>query len=48
MRLNAGRGEDVFREKLDKKGFAVIALPSSSLHEEYADGQYVILRICKL
>ncbi|KAK9815052.1 hypothetical protein WJX73_005953 [Symbiochloris irregularis] len=43
-----GRGEDVFRAKLDKKGFAVIALPPTSLHEEYADGQYVILRICKV
>lgn len=43
-----GRGELIFRRKLDTKGFAVIELPKMHLHEEYQDGQYVILRICKL
>ena len=44
----AGRGEGDFRDKLNNQGFAVIDIPPTALQVEYQDGQYSVLRICKL
>lgn len=33
---------------LERRGLAAIDVPTRDLHEEYSDGQYVILRVCKL
>lgn len=46
--LFAGRGENAFLKQLVAADFVVEEVPSVQLHEEYADGQYQVLRICKL
>lgn len=45
--LSAGRGEESFEQMLAKRDFAVLRMPVEMLHEEYRDGQYRVLRICK-
>ncbi|BDA43830.1 EEF1A lysine methyltransferase 3 [Coccomyxa sp. Obi] len=42
-----GRGEESFEQMLAEKDFAVLRVPVEMLHEEYRDGQYRVLRICK-
>lgn len=44
----AGRGEKLFVEQLLAADFVVDEIPTGHLHEEYADGQYQIIRVCKL
>ena len=43
----AGRGEDRFEHMLEEEDFAVMRIPGHALHEEYRDGQYRVLRVCK-
>lgn len=43
-----GRGEQSFKKKLECSNFAVQQVPLQHLHEEYADGQYEVIRACKL
>ncbi|KAK9829400.1 hypothetical protein WJX72_005603 [[Myrmecia] bisecta] len=43
-----GRREHVFEELLEQRGLAVVTIPKQYLHEEYRDGDYKLLRICKL
>jgi hypothetical protein len=43
----AGRGEDRFEHMLEEEDFAVMRVPEHALHEEYRDGQYRVLRVCK-
>ncbi|KAL0035376.1 hypothetical protein WJX77_003568 [Trebouxia sp. C0004] len=43
-----GRGEQSFKKKLESSNFAVQQVPFQHLHEEYADGQYEVIRACKL
>ena len=45
--LIAGRGEERFEYMLAERDFAVLRMPVEMLHEEYRDGQYRVLRICK-
>ncbi|KAK9916047.1 hypothetical protein WJX75_007777 [Coccomyxa subellipsoidea] len=42
-----GRGEDRFEHMLEEEDFAVMRIPEHALHEEYRDGQYHVLRVCK-
>ncbi|EIE25645.1 hypothetical protein COCSUDRAFT_64760 [Coccomyxa subellipsoidea C-169] len=42
-----GRGEDRFEYMLAEEDFAVMRIPEHALHEEYRDGQYRVLRVCK-
>ena len=44
----AGRGEKLFVGQLLAADFVVDEIPTGHLHEEYADGQYQIIRVCKL
>lgn len=46
--LLSGRGEGPFIKQLAAANFAVQEIPSVQLHEEYADGQYQVIRACKL
>ena len=46
--IHAGRGEDVFEGMLAAKGFVGLHIPEDMLHEEYQEGAYKILRICKV
>lgn len=43
-----GRGEQSFIHKLEAGNFAVQEVPCKNLHDEYADGQYQVVRACKL
>ena len=44
----AGRGEQSFKQKLTASNFHVQEINNSFLHNEYSDGQYQVLRVCKL
>ncbi len=46
--IHAGRGEDVFEGMLAAQGFIGLHIPEDMLHEEYQEGAYKILRICKV
>ncbi|KAL3148776.1 hypothetical protein ABBQ38_014185 [Trebouxia sp. C0009 RCD-2024] len=43
-----GRGEESFKQKLEDSNFAIHIIPCQHLHQEYCDGQYQIVRACKL
>ena len=45
---HAGRGEQAFVKQLLAADFAVQEVPPMLLHEEYTDGQYQVIRACKL
>ena len=45
---DAGRGEQNFKQKLEASSFAMQSIPCQHLHEEYSDGQYEVIRACKI
>jgi hypothetical protein len=44
----AGRREADFEQLLHERNLAVEVIPPEYLHEEYQDGQYRLLRVCKI
>jgi hypothetical protein len=44
----AGRREAEFEQLLHDRNLAVEVIPPEYLHEEYQDGQYRLLRVCKI
>lgn len=37
----------MFEHMLAQRDFAVMNIPTEMLHEEYRDGEYRVLRVCK-